>query len=97
MIMPAGGGTPREVLRTKKPELSGLAWTRDGNHLLFSRAGKGSPELWRQPVRGGQPRSLGLAANENARISVHPDGRQIAHTAGETNTGIWAMENFLRP
>jgi len=95
LVLPAAGGESREVLRLKQGSLSGVAWTRDGGHLLFSRAGKGKPELWRIPAQGGEPKSLGLAANENARISFHPDGRRIAFTAGETNTEVWVMENFL--
>jgi Tol biopolymer transport system component len=95
LVIPAAGGDPREVLKLKSESLSGVAWTRDGSRLLFSRAGKGKPELWRIPSQGGEPTNLGLAANENARISFHPDGRRIAFTAGETNTEVWVMENFL--
>lgn len=95
MVMPAAGGEPRELVRLKKNEMSGFAFTRDGRHLLFSRAGKPSPGMWRIPIEGGKPRSLGLATNLNARISMHPDGRQIAYTAGETNLEVWVMENFL--
>ncbi len=95
LVMPAAGGNPREVLKLKNESLSGVHWTRDGTHLLFSRAGQPKPGLWRIPAKGGEPRSLGLATNENARISLHPDGRRIAFTAGETNTEVWVMENFL--
>ncbi len=95
MLMPAAGGEPRELLRLKKAEMSGFAFTRDGRHLLFSRAGQPAPQLWRIPVDGGPPRKLDLATNLNARISVHPDGRQIAYTAGETRLEVWVMDNFL--
>jgi len=95
LVIPAPGGEAREVLKLNHESLSGVAWTRDGSHLLFSRAGKGKPELCRIPARGGEPRSLGLAANENARVSFHPDGRRIAYTAGETSTEVWVMEDFL--
>ena len=93
--MPAAGGPPRELLRLKTAILSGVEWARDGSQLLFSRGGEPTPELWRIPVQGGQPRRLGLVTNQNARISLHPDGRQIAFTAGETKTEVWVMENFL--
>ena len=33
---------------------------------------------------------------ENLReLRVHPDGRQIAFTAGEGRGELWVMENFL--
>ena len=94
-VMPSEGGEARELLKLKKAELSGTAWTKDGEHLLFSRAGKPTPELWRIPAAGGKPRNLGLPTSENARISIHPDGRQIAFTAGQTNLEVWVMDNFL--
>jgi Tol biopolymer transport system component len=97
LVLPAAGGEPREILKLKKESLSGVTWTRDGSYLLFSRAGKGKPELWRIPAQGGEAKSLGLASDENARISFHPDGRRIAFTAGETNAEVWVMENFLPP
>ena len=72
--MPATGGDPRKVLKLKKAGLSGVEWTRDGSQLLYSRAGKPTPQLWRIPAKGGKRRILGLATNQNARISLHPDG-----------------------
>lgn len=95
MLMPAGGGESRELLRLKRAEMSGFAFTRDGRHLLFSRAGKPTPQMWRISIDGGAPRNLGLATNLNARISPHPDGRQIAYTAGETRLEVWVMDNIL--
>lgn len=95
MLMPAEGGEPRELLRLKKAEMSGFAFTRDGRHLLFSRAGKPTPQMWRISIDGGAPRNLGLATNLNARISIHPDGRRIAYTAGETRLEVWVMDNIL--
>jgi len=94
LVMPAAGGKPREVLEVKKACLSGVGWTRDGSYLLFSRADKETPELYRIPAKGGDPQSLGLATNEDARISLHPDGRQIACTAGKTNTEVWVLEDI---
>ena len=95
MVMPAAGGDPRQVLKLERAELSGVEWTRDGSQLLFSRVGEPATEMWRISADGGQPRSLGLNTNQNARISLHPDGKHIAYTAGKTNIEVWVMENFL--
>ncbi|MCP5116782.1 MAG: hypothetical protein GY953_38645, partial [bacterium] len=94
-VMPIAGGEPRRILKLKQAALSGVTWTRDGKQLLFSRAGKPTAHMWSIAVKGGKPKNLRLATNENARISVHPDGRRLAYTAGKTHTEIWAMENFL--
>jgi Tol biopolymer transport system component len=75
--------------------MSGVVWTPDGTRLLFSRSEKDPPELCAIPAAGGPVRSLGLAANDRARIAIHPDGRRIAFTAGRTELEIWEMSNIL--
>ena len=95
LVMPVAGGEPRQVLKLKRGSLSGVAWTRDGNYLLFSGTGDPTPKLWRISIKGGQLHPIGLEADENARISFHPDGRRIAFTAGETKDEVWVMEDFL--
>jgi len=93
--MPTAGGAPRELLRFNKPELSGMAWSRDGAFLLFARAGNRGWQLCRLDPAAGRVLNLGLAANETARLAVHPDGRRLAYTAGKTQLEVWVMDNFL--
>ncbi len=105
MIMPAAGGEPREFHRLQDTEKfaqdavgSGLAWTADGQYVLFGIHRPGQPEppeeLWRVPVEGREPQKL-LEMDRLSDISVHPDGRRIAFTGGSTQMEVWAMENFL--
>ena len=51
------------------------AWTSDGRHLIFgkSRTGVDQPtiELWRIPVGGGEPQSLGVEMVRIAPVRVH--------------------------
>jgi Tol biopolymer transport system component len=95
MVVDAAGGDPRELLKLKKPLVSGLAWSLDGDHLLFSKAGSPTPQMWQLSVKNGKSRCLGIETKTDARISLHPDGHRIAYTAGKTNLEIWAMEDFL--
>ena len=95
LVLPAAGGDPRELPRVPKGGLSGVAWTPDGQQVFFSRAGEGTPELWRIPREGGQPQRLELGASWQGDVSLHPDGRHIAFTAGKTKSEVWVMENFL--
>jgi Tol biopolymer transport system component len=93
LVMPAGGGNPREVL---KAGIGALEWTPDGSQLLFRQGS----ELWRIPAEGGEPRRLGLTSHtggfsSGASLSVHPDGRRIAFSSGEQNIEVWVLENFL--
>ncbi len=80
------------------------AWSPDGRHLLFTTIQVTSQgwgfELWRIPSHGGEPESLGLVM-EGLRpygLSVHPDGRRIAITAGTPRRQeTWVIEDLLAP
>lgn len=99
MVVPSAGGEPRELLRIQQQEgaVSGLEWARDGESLFFSVGDsiKVNPELWQVPVEGGKRRKVGLATQDWATLAIHPDGRQIAFTAGEIRNEVWVMENLL--
>ncbi len=96
-IAPAAGGEAREVLsKAGFCEGTGLVWTPDGRYLLFGKRKDGATELWRIPVEGGGPQSLGLTMEKIEHLSIHPDGRRIAFTGpGSGHNGVWVMENFL--
>jgi Tol biopolymer transport system component len=80
------------------------AWSPDGQHVLFTTIGAASQsqgfELWRISAGGGEPESLGLVM-EGLRpygLSVHPDGRRIAITAGTPRRQeTWVMNSVLVP
>lgn len=93
--VPVAGGEPRELLKLKKPEITGTIYTRDGAHLLFARGGSQGWEICRLHPATARATSLGLAANETTRMALHPDGRRLAYTAGKTQLEVWVMDNFL--
>ncbi len=99
MIVPIAGGSPRKLLGVRPPEqipLGAVAWTRDGNYLLFARGSRQQPaSLWRVPAQGGEPQKLNLTMEGLTGLRVHPDGRRIAFTAGVSKSEVWVMENFL--
>ena len=84
--------------------IRGPAWSPDGGHVLFTTAevtSQGSGfKLWRIPSDGGEPESLGLAMEglQALGLSVHPDGRRIAITAGTPQRQeTWVMEDLPAP
>jgi Tol biopolymer transport system component len=102
-IVPVEGGEPRELLRIRAPESlpswSGLAWTPDGKHILYTLSrdeNREQPfELWRIPSEGGTPQKTGIAMKQLRELRVHPDGKTIVFGAGLNTFEIWVMENFL--
>ncbi len=102
MVLPTAGGEPRELLRVQEPERISLpAWMPDSRHMIYARSVAGEKpkfEFWRISAEGGEPQNLGLAMEGLLPygLSVHPDGRRIAFTAGtERHDEVWVLKDFL--
>ncbi len=103
-VMPAAGGESWELLRRQPPEgIGDLGWMPDSRRIVYATRTSGEErkfELWRISAEGGEPQSLGLTMEGLSLygLSVHPDGRQIAFTAGRPHRNeVWVLENFLPP
>ena len=57
--------------------------------------------LYLIPMDGGQPHEINLQGiKPQGRITVHPDGQQIAFTTqlnADSDADVWVMQNFLPP
>ena len=101
MVLPTAGGEPRELLRAQEPAVISVpAWTPDSRHLIYARTVQGEKrkfELWRISAEGGEPQNLGLLMEglEPYGLSVHPDGKRIAFTAGTEREEVWVLQDFL--
>lgn len=103
-VVPVSGGEPRVLTMQGDPERGAgpLAWSRDGRHVFFVRVPNtqgfvlGSPrtELWRVPFDGGAPQKLDIELPVISRVSVHPDGRRLAISAGGPQFEIWVLEGL---
>ena len=101
LIVPLDGGEPREVIRVNRPaSLQGnlVAWSPDGRGIIVRRQlAPESSELLLVPIDGTTPLKLDVDVSELAapQISIHPDGKRLAFTAGREITDVWVLENFL--
>jgi Tol biopolymer transport system component len=101
MSIPTAGGEAREIASIDRPNIivaTTLVWTRDGRHVMFEKfldATAAKPGLWRVTATGGAPEQVMEFANPISDLSLHPDGRRIAFTAGGGHEEVWVMENFL--
>jgi hypothetical protein len=64
--------------------LTELEWGRD---LVAGR----SAELWRIPVDGAPPVKIDSPGNRDSGFSLHPDGKRVAMTAGDSKSEIWVL------
>lgn len=103
-VVAAGGGEPRELLKVQKPEvISALAWTPDSRHIIYAVSIAGEKqefELRRVSAEGGKPEYIGLRMEGLLPygLSVHPDGKRIAFTAGlPPRSEVWVLKDFLPP
>lgn len=105
-IVPATGGKPRTLVTQEESERGSsrpLAWSQDGKYVLFVRGpvesglvpGPAPNALWRIPVEGGAPQKLDIELPAIRSVSVHPDGRRLAISAGSPEFEVWVLENFL--
>jgi Tol biopolymer transport system component len=107
-IMPASGGDTKEIWsfgETKRGTPHGdHTWTPDGRYIVFSAPEPSDMpvwDLWRIPVEGGKPETMGLQKRWGIRpLTVRADGRSIAFAnrgGASTDSEVWVMENFLPP
>jgi Tol biopolymer transport system component len=80
-----GGGVRRLTFDDRG--IRGIAWTRDGQDLLYSGNRVGGWRLWRVPAYGGSPRDLVISGHQAYYPAI---GRnRLAYTDSPTVTAIW--------
>jgi Tol biopolymer transport system component len=105
-ILPVSGGEPRVVYRSTESDpfapRTSLSWSPDGEYLIFSTGlspealeDDTEVELWRVPVKGGDPESLGIKMPYLRNARIHPDGQRVAFQAGVRKQEVWVIENFI--
>jgi hypothetical protein len=102
MIMPADGGTPREIYRSGSdygfifPQ-GAMTWANDGRHLIVTaKCGPGEDHrLCAIPTEGGELKPLGLRMQGIPTRMLSPDGRRVAFTGATRKQELWVIRNLL--
>jgi Tol biopolymer transport system component len=82
------GANPRRLTFDDRA-IRGIAWTRDGQDLLYTGQRIGGWRLWRLPAYGGSPRDLIIAGREAQYVAVAPVGNRLVYTVSPTVSSIW--------
>ncbi|MCK4432205.1 MAG: hypothetical protein KAW19_13005, partial [Candidatus Aminicenantes bacterium] len=97
-VIKATGGEPRELCRMDSGEtITSFDWMPDSLEIFFTKGISGKPnQLWGVNLEGGEPQRIDLSMRRLRQLRFHPDGKQIAFSAGYIEAEVWVMENLLR-
>jgi Tol biopolymer transport system component len=97
VVMPVTGGEMREICHFDKLEaiVGQPAWTPDGRQIVFGGRPQEKIEFMSVSSEGGEPRRSPLPMEGITDFSIHPDGKRIAFSAGQSKSEVWVIENFL--
>jgi Tol biopolymer transport system component len=88
-------GAPRQ-LTTQNAQSTGIAWTPDGQSLIYGTF-SGKSYLWRVPLVGGQPERLELASDRARQPAVSGQSGQLAYSRSSVDMDIWKLESSGPP
>lgn len=102
VLVPTHSGEPKEIIRVNPPEyfnaFGHMTWTPDSKAVIAVKVIGDRRELWLLPVSGGNARKLDVDMKEwmsGPGIRLHPNGKQISFSSGQSIREVWALENLL--
>ena len=103
LVMPAAGGTPRQVHEFRQPTGGGVdhVWSADGRSILWVEGpekGISSLRSVRPDVQGAAPETDFQWTGQFFGLRFHPNGRTLAFTGRlyrtRTSSEVWVIENL---
>jgi Tol biopolymer transport system component/DNA-binding winged helix-turn-helix (wHTH) protein len=98
MTVPASGGEPVQLTYDRRP-VWGLAWTADGDEIVYSANRGGGESLWRIDRDGGSPKRVTVTSQTAFHPAISRDGKRLAYTEefNDTNIRIYSAPDFGSP
>ena len=91
-LMPAEGGEPRRLTFDNR-YIRDLAWTADGQEIVFISDRAGDTGLWRVSASGGTPERLVTAVGYDlGHLSIARQGERLVYSQQFVDTNVWRVE-----
>jgi Tol biopolymer transport system component len=89
-VLPLSETEPRR-LTFENATIIGLAWTNEGNEIVFRLTREGSTTLWRISVSGGTPEPISQIGEEAIEPTIARRGNRLAYTRRMMDSNIWSI------
>jgi Tol biopolymer transport system component len=93
LLLDIGSRQASKLLSLPSGRFTGLTWMPDGKSLLVGTEGSQGAQLWKVSAAGDSMQPAPSPAKRQPGISVHPDGRRVALTIGQTEERILVLEH----
>jgi Tol biopolymer transport system component/DNA-binding winged helix-turn-helix (wHTH) protein len=90
-IMGANGGEPQRITHDNR-FVNAIAWSRDGQSLVFSSDRGGKFSLWRIAVSGGKPVRLPVGGEDAFSPNIAPRGDRMVYAQSSSKWSIMRMK-----
>ena len=90
LISVSGGNLRR--LTTDDRRVHSLAWTADGNEIVFSSNRGGPFSLWRVAVSGGPPEWVAAIGQNAYSPAISRQGNRLAYNVSFLDSNIWRLD-----
>ena len=90
-VVPAVGGTPKQLTFDNTWIAGPPAWTPDGREIVFASLRGGLFRLWRISASGGTPRPIAGVGAIAVFPSISPKGDQLVYQQVHSQSNFWQL------
>jgi serine/threonine protein kinase len=91
-LAPVSDGAKSRQLTHDNIWIGGLAWTPDGNEIVFASSRSGDQTLWRISPSGGTPERLPAVGAFASQPSIARQGRRAAFVRSTVRKSFWRLD-----